>query len=902
MAIRATPEELEYYSHMFSLSDGVTTIGLNAVNRNGAPDIKAVQRQPYPRSTLAVGNASGQLSERRAPFGEFSRSDWSGGMGMEDGEAAANRYWHGRHVFTHVPGKVMLAPMTYYSMVKSATNNYPGQFSNRINLDTVYTDLGTTAIDGGGTGTTGYSRYAIKLSVPADTIIGGGTIWDERSEMDDPSGYNLYFWIETDNAGSPSGTKATVDDGWNYGTRRIGSRDHNFYWTPVTLSAGDYWFVIAAVAGRYEFRTLPNSSYTAKRYNGTAWSDATGIPLFELITSAEWADAKFFTYKDQQYLATRSAVFDTSRTADSLQVFMNGYRGSADSNSGNLDYLIDATQTFEDIKGNNGVMRAYESSNAGDYTWRIVESALIAHQLKATLAWPSAHSATTTEYVVERTMTWRELTGHGATKFRDIAVTDNGVVYAAQGETVNMRRWREYNNGGTWTLDAAADGTNKADLLLPAYDQKLGHVLWRARNTSTRRQVSQAPAQDWGTDLTFGTEVGVGGRDEKITGLIIYDGKLAVLQSGSVWMVLNGVPDKLSVNLASKTPTNGRNPEIVPPYLILPYANGIERLYNNLLEDFGPERDSGLPADFGGVATDTETIPGGILMCKDGGQSMLDLGPAWHVGTVLLYRGGGWHPIMEMPFKHHPLALTVRRFEDNRDMLWCATKRGVSGMYWPREWDYTRFTDQVNHYEPHGYLITGWFDCGSVTLDKWWDRITIHADGLGTTNRIEIYYQTSEDGKRGYRPDDIRSWTYAGTTSGSDTRQSINLNVTSKKIRFFIHLVGDYNSTPIMLGYNVEYLARVQSASAYPLNIRVSDMGVDREGQAETLDTAGMIAQLDAWAETITPLTMRSILESYDNKLVLIERPGLRPLWLDAPMGQESEFASLSIIEVKDAA
>lgn len=900
MAIRATPSEVEFYTHMISLSDGVTTIGVNPVNGKGEPDIKTLQRQPYPRGTLAVGNASGQLSERRAPFGEFSRSDWSGGLGLADGERDATRYWYARHVSTHVPGKVMLAPLTHFCRLPAAATNYMGQYANRINLDTAAGSISTQVISDSPTGN---SRYAVKMTVAANTIVTGCFLIAEHtlgSVSGAGGGYHVNVWMETDNAGSPSGTVA-VAAASNTAYSKIGVHDLGFVFTTTTLAAGDYWLVIQVVEGVYTMQTLASNIFTsAKIWStvGASWGAATKIPIFEIQTSAEWSDAKFYTYKNQQYMAAQTSLFDTSRTAESVQIFQNGVRGSADSNSGNLDYLIDATTTFEDIT-NQSLVRVYETSNSGDYLWRAVESTLIAHQVKMTLAWLAAHSATTTEYVAERTIMWREITGHGATKYRDVAVTDNGVVYVAQGETVNMRRLREYNNSGTWTVEAAADGTNKADLLLTAYDQKLGHVVWRARNTGTRRQVSQAPAQDWGTDLTFATEIGVGGRDERITGMIIYDGKLAVLQTGSIWMILNSIPDKLSVNMNSATPTNGRNPEIVPPYLILPYANGIERLYNSLLEDFGPERDAGLPNEFGGISMDSETIPGGMLMCKDGGQSFLDLGPTWHIGAVYLYRNGGWHPVMELPLKWHPLAITVRRFEDNKDMLWCATKRGVAGMYWPREWDYTVHTDQVNLYEPDGYLITGWFDAGSVVLDKWWDRITIHADGLSATNKVMVYYRTSEDGVRTNRPDDTRLWTYIGTTSGSTTQQEITLNVTSKKIQFFLRLVGNYSSTPVLMGYNIEYLARVKSAAAYPINIRLTDLGVDREGSAEALGTSAMVDQLDAWADSITPLTMRCIREPYDNKRVLIERPGLRPVWLDAPMDQAAEFASLSIIEVK---
>ena len=892
MAIRATPSDIQNYSHMISLSDGVTTIGLNAVNREGSPDVKALQRQPYPRSTLAVGNASGQLSERRAPFGEFSRSDWSGGLGMDDGEKDATRYYFAKRVMTHIPGKAMLSPMTHYSVMVNGTVNYPGQLSNLVPLSASAAP-GTTTIKDAAT----YNdAIAIKVTAPTGFICTGASVLGEIIG-NTAGGGSLQLTLCLDDAGSP-GAPVIV---FNALTPMIGQTWYTAPYFATALSAADYWLVMAISEGQFVLAKYGTSGTVKTRaYTGGAWSSASGTPVFELCNVGEMDDAKFFVYKNQQYLVGASGVLDTSRTAGTPTIWQNGYRGATDSNSGNLGRLIDNAATF--VTGETpAIARVWDSASLGRYEFREVGGVLDTHTLLMSSPWLSAQSATTGEYAVEGQSTWNAVAGHGATKFMDVAVSDRNVIYIAQGEGVAIRRIREYNNGGTWTLEAAADGTNKADLLLAAYDQKSGHVIWRARNTETQREVAMGAAASWGTDLTFGSEIAIGGRDEIITGMIWYDGKLAVLQSGSVWMILNQVPDRLSANLKSGSLTNGRNPEIMPPYLILPYNNGIERLYNNLLEDFGPEKDAGLPYYHGGIVTDSEAIPGGLLITKDGGTSIFTTSPG--TGDVFLYRNGGWHPVTSLAWKHQPLAITVRKLEGNRDLLWAATRRGAAGMWWPREWDYSVHDDQVRLLEQDGYLVTGWFDVGSKTLEKYWEHIAIFAEGLSTTETITVYYQTTDQAFGAlahYEPETAGAWTLAGSTSGSTTQQEISLRVTSRRIRFLLRLKGDGTNTPVLVGYNVEYLARVKSAAVYPINIRVSDKGVDREAQEETLDATAMVAQLDAWADAITPLTMHCILEAYDNKYVLIEKPGVRPIWLDAPMAQEAEFASLSIIEVKD--
>ncbi len=886
MAIRATPND-EHYTHMVSLSDGITTIGLNVVNGKGEPEIRALQRMPYPRSTLAVGTASGQLSERRAPFGEFSRSDWSGGLGIDDSDKDQTRYWYASHVCTHVPGKVMLAPLTHLCKMRAAATNYPNEISNMVALETKPNQSVTMQNAAGAS-----VAYAVKFTAPAGFISTGARVLAELDSLGAEQPTYLDMRLYTDAAGEPG---VEVAAAYYLEQVVIGCHWYSVRWNgPQALAAGDCWLVILHSTGTTRLVCSSTSMTVKKKLYGTSsWAAASETPLFEVMNAGEWAEAKFYTYKDMQYLVASSSLLDTSRTPGTPMIWMDGYRGVADDNTGDLYHLVDNSATFTDAA--SAVIRVYETSNPSEYDYRSASSVSTTHTIRVTYPWTSVHSALTTEYVVEGSLTWNPVTGHGAVKFKDVAVTDNDVAYIAQGEGTAMRRLREYNNAGVWTFEAAADGANYADLLLPTYDQVVGHVVYRARNTATKRQTAKAPAQTWGTDLVFGTEVSVGGRDERITGLMVYDGKIAVLQSGSIWMVLNDVPDRLNLNLNSKNRTNGRNPEIVPPYMILPYTNGIERLYNSLLEDFGPERDNGLPVNHGGVAMDTETIPGGLLLAKDGGTEALATDQG--TGAVYLYRNGGWHPVMELPWKYQPWALTVRRSEAGKDFLWVATKAGVAGMYWPREWDYSVHTEQVGWLEPDGFLITGWFDCGTHTLEKYWSRITLFADQLSATERITIYYQTEATQATNTEPEAFIDWTRAGATSGSGKEQAINLRITSRKIRFLIRLTGDFAHTPVLLGYNVEYLARVEASNSYPLTVRLTDLGVDRDGRSEALNTTQMINQIDAWAQSITPLTWRCIREGYDNKQVLIERPGLRPMWLDAPMNQAAEFASLTIIE-----
>ena len=160
----------------------------------------------------------------------------------------------------------------------------------------------------------------------------------------------------------------------------------------------------------------------------------------------------------------------------------------------------------------------------------------------------------------------------------------NGVVYFAQGEGTAIRRYRAYNNSGTWTNQFDADGTNKASLLRFIREANGNKKVWRSLNSEAK--VSSAGAQSWGTNLTFGTAIECGDTTVPITGLTVYGNPEIpyVLKENEFGSIASGVyaPIPMDELRSVRSDKNGRAFLRHDVYLYFSLLDGVERYYNNL--------------------------------------------------------------------------------------------------------------------------------------------------------------------------------------------------------------------------------------------------------------------------------------------------------------------------------
>ncbi|RMF74984.1 MAG: hypothetical protein D6740_01565 [Alphaproteobacteria bacterium] len=621
--------------------------------------------------------------------------------------------------------------------------------------------------------------------------------------------------------------------------------------------------------------------------DGSTWSSSTVQPfVFGLVLDEIGED-------DSIFAAWRWGLWWMLYSGAVVEV---GWRGMATDNSADKKKLNDGGSpgwTTNEWAG--AIVRIHGGPGAGEWR-RIVSND--ASSLTVDRDWVTTHT-TSTEYVIVGGKNGRVIPASttGMSAVQDVARGQNGILYVAQGDTHPIRKVR-WNSGA---YEYADDATG-ASFLLQTYDQEKGAVIWRAVNGGSGA-VSMAPEGSWTNALSFGSEIGVGGTEMDITGMAVFDGKVAVLKSDSIWMVYNEVPDKLNLDLKAYSLRNGRRPVLMPPYLVFPYGRGVERLYKNLMEDFGPNRS--LPMRYQGYFVDGDMLPGLLVMLCDAGDYEAGYRKIKGRSTVWGYRGGGWHALARLPEEIGTHALIAQPWDDGRVLCWVGSTHDVYYMVLPQAMNWLNDPAYITQFGTDAYaafdavLVSGWYYAGSKSRSKFWRSVRVFADNISTARQIHVYYQTAED----VSDEDVTRgdrWTYAGTATASNTK--ITLGVESVRLRLAFVLEngssgGAQTGSPILYGYSLQYLARVDAADSWTVPFRGSDIAVERSGGRETLQADEAIAQLDTWARQITPLTMRSIWSPFDNKQVIIERPGVQPLWMEGRDAQ-AYYGSVTILEV----
>lgn len=862
MAVRVDPGEREP-THLLSLSGynangEPVTIGINPVNQRGEPSISAIRYSGYPTSTLRVNTGQGEFSAKKPPYGEFSRRDWSGGLGQVNSEKDATRYHFGKRVWSVVPEKMMLAPRLF-----RAVTPYPVRVGN---WDSVQKPITWHEIPYG-------HRFAWKAGFSYTTK---GVEVFLRTFEDNQFTLDVY----TDSGGAIGTLLYSVE----IGQVALGSEWYQFLFN---YDAATLWFALrglktfyVATCEAFSFDTRYSSD------NGVNWQN-TGAkpPVFTVMSNDNADDWHFFRYRRGTYAASGK------------KLLINGDRGACD-NSADKTLVVDSSKSWA-VDQWKGAIVVLNDARLG---WRKIVSNT-ATTLTVDREWPQALT-NGNWYVIIGSNHWTEInvSPEFAADVQDAETVREETVYFALGSTKQIRRMHESLESGEWVRSFGEENQSGdlpgANFLVQAFDQVEGPVLYKIVNGNGF--IAKAPAPSWGTNLTWGTEIKIGlDNFEDLTGGIEYDGKFVVTAMDSVWMVRNGVPDKVSIDMESQWTLNtGRRPAILPPYLVFPFGNRVQRLYNNLVENFGPERDYGLPARYDGLVMDNLALVGGLVIVKDGG--LLGEHSTDAEGGAFLYRQGGWHPLAFTGMGASMKAAFYQRVENEMDLLWFGDRNGLHYMYMTRAWDYTEDAryEQVNRIEWDGWFVTGWFDTGRLLPQKWWDYISIFASNISQSRRIRVYYQLSQGEE--YDNDNIASaWTFAGEVNSGYTNH-VSINAIGRRIRFLFLLIGDGDSTPVLEGYTVNYISRDDDAESWQVAFRLKDIGYVRDGAYEDIYKSDELSELiNYWARTVRPLQMRCHFDLWDNREVVIERPGVVPLEL-TPEGREGHYAQMTIRGVEE--
>lgn len=886
MTINVGPD-LENWTHHFKLSgfdnDWVAfELGLTAIGRDGTPDITSIRRLPYPKTNVRSNSGDGEFSVLRPPYGEFTRSDWSGGIGSVSGDDDSTKYYMGERIWSVVPKQLSLAPNLF-----SGHQLFPVRDGNDPEL----------------TYGTGFYKLAAgdvlawKAVVAYDVIM-----YEVLIRAYEPGTITFTLRADGTDPGAVSDTVTTSDV-------RIGSHWYQF---AVSKAAATYWMAVSANI-QIEVGGGAWKSFTTKVYDlaTTTWATTTAIiPAFRMHSATSKAsDWLFFRYKAAAYAISGQ------------RMFINGDRGTCDDNTGHLDQLIDATKD-KDGAGTGLSTPAWLTADLwkdayvhilGTDMWRKITASSTTGVLTVTPNWDRVLT-TADNYVILGNERWTEISGSGVPGFtadvKDACVSADGVVYFAQGGTVQLRKMREYNNAGVWTRDWASESTAGtypgADFLCASLDQEDGAVIWRAVNADNG-SLSKAKSAAWSStvNLSWGTAVKLGSDSgSAITGMCDMGAEIAVTKQEGLYFIKNDITVKGTIDMSQQyTWYTGRRPSLVTPFLIIPFGGRIQRYYNEVCESFGPEMNGGVPSEYEGDVMDSKPLLSDCIMVKDGGDAASYYQGA--NGGMYLYRAGGWHPLGFTGMGNRMKGCWYERVDSGMDSLWVGDKNGLYFMSMPRGYDYTRDPkyNTSKRLAPDGWMITGWFDTGRLQVDKWWDFLTLYCNNTANTS-VKVYYQVS-NGDESETANLAADWYYAGEAGGTGRTAAnyatrIGINTNGRRIRFMFLLVGNCTDTPIIEGYSVSYVSKDDDAVSWNFMVRMGDLSYNLAGTPNDY-TAGKTARdlIEYLARTVTPVTMRSIIEEWDNITVTLQRP-LETVAEITPEGKEAVYLNITILSVEE--
>ncbi len=452
-------------THHASLSDGIKKLGIIFCDQKGNKNSRYMRVQPFPRTALKTTSGQSQYSSLSEPYTSIAQDNWLGGGMNLDFEKDKTRYFESRGVQIMESGLMNGPELLWGTGIRNIVMEWPTSSAwtyrrRELRGNTLYWADSFVAPSSG-------SNFSVDIEVRRIGTPGAG----------------LVFSIYTDSSGSPGSSIGTV-------TLAVSdvSNDGVFHLTKITIvpspalvSGTTYWLVIQGPgttnsAGDHWEVIANNQSATGGKTsaNGSTWAANYGL-TFRLYYDADvkyWY--KFFEYKNAFYIATKGS----NSTGNSV-IYINGDRGAADDNSGDLSKLNDATKAWT----TNQWVGAYVLIIAGSGTeetipWRKI-TANTATALTVSPNWIITQD-TTSEYVIKGTpvfQAWQTLTG-----IDRIDVEPAGdYAYFTRGEAGNVVRYQEYNDAGTWTKRYTTESF-KATQLRAIHHPTYGNCLWFARN------------------------------------------------------------------------------------------------------------------------------------------------------------------------------------------------------------------------------------------------------------------------------------------------------------------------------------------------------------------------------------------------------------------------------------
>jgi hypothetical protein len=380
-----------------------------------------------------------------------------------------------------------------------------------------------------------------------------------------------------------------------------------------------------------------------------------------------------------------------------------------------------------------------------------------------------------------------------------------------------------------------------------------------------------------------GSEVPLGKPGDKVTGLELYgDPEVPwIFRAGSLGYIDNGTYTPVPLREYSQVENihNGAGHLVHDVYLYFSFLQGLEEYYRSNLDDVGPNKDEGLPLERQGYVTSMVGYPDRFLYNYDAGTT--------GYSSIMTRKGGGHHEDYRCDAagkRIHAIFLQVIP-GDMADRLWFSEGEDVAYLPMPGN-TVNELTDGTYRFTHEGVLELAWIGDDQQRIFSY---VKLGLENVSAARCIEWDYRLDEE----------TAWTPSATPFTSGPVQTILLNKTGKRLKVRFRLQSNDNTeTPRITSINVSTTVQPDTRYAYSMTFVYSDNGRDLLGNAEKYSRAEiLIAQLDTWMTSKTPLTMRSISETFDNKTITLDPTPLRPVANETQEQQEKMSGTLTAVE-----
>ena len=853
-----------------------TTLGLLLCDTRGRPDAKGIQKMSYPSTALKIAQGNSGYGDFEMPYTPIVQSDWGGGRGQEEFEKDTSRFYDSYRCDT-TRGKIEAGPLATESTGPTLTTIGDSHTNAQQEIPDVTPTPDVNAIASKFTvGASDFEMKSVEITAKANVLDAKETfvirLYSHDAVNNEPDATLAYSFFQVSTLLVGIGNTIDISISLVY-----------------TLVAGTtYWIGIENPShtelvsfNAYEGTGLTYGSCLYDATSGT-WSAYTQTKeLSFLINSTPVGERKFFEYKGAMY------YFEIPDSGATPSLWMNGYRGMAGDNSGALNTTVtainmatgyvDLTDKIIQIVSGPGITEKQ--------TWRRIVSNTEANPTVLTVspAWTVAQT-TSTQFVILGCNSWTQITGtssaSSATNIKDMATlvtnpTDiqivDDIIYIAQGSGKLMARMKLLATG-LWA-DCFAD-SDYADFLQLVVDAEGARKIWRgeavASLASSATPLASGATWDAAADLTWGSDITCGSTSVKITNLVAYGNpqQAWIMKEDSFGSINDGVYAEVPLSEMKnvRSELNGRAAMQHNLYLYFSMLDGIERYYNEQLDDLGPNRDAGLPEDRRGPVTKLLGYPGRIYAVVDGSEA--------GYASILCNNGVGWHEIYRGGYHNKIYDIFVQVIpgiaaEESIDRMWISENDRVYSIpiaLNPRNTEDYRYHDGA-------YVISSWIYGGFKDVNKFFKSLSVFADDMASTTSVEVYYQVDEEG-------DTDAWHTLSTEYNTEPEQEIDFsathNVFGKRIRYKIVLNANTaaDTAPRVNAVRIDSVTRVPPKSAWKLTFLIEDCYTELDGIRNETTALSIATTLNEFADSdqyACPLLMTANFPLFDNKYVFVD-------------------------------